>query len=167
MREITIREATSQDREAIFSVEEAAFERTDEAELVDALVNEGSSVLELVAERDGVIVGHILFSRLIVENEVEQFKAVSLAPIAVLPSIQGHGIGTALVEEAHQRLQQAGERLSIVLGDPEYYGRFGYHRNLAACFESDFQCDALQATHWDKDAPVTGRLIYAPAFAGI
>ena len=59
----------------------------------------------------------------------KKFPAVALAPLAVEPSFHGSGIGGALIREAHVRLKAAGEKLSVVLGEPAYYGRFGYaHR---------------------------------------
>lgn len=163
MTGITIREATEQDRDAIRTVEEAAFGQAGEARLVDLLVAAGDDVLELVAERDGRPVGHVLFSRLMVETRNRSFAAVALAPLAVSPDVQGRGVGAALVEEAHRRLRGAGETLSVVLGDPAYYGRFGYAHERAKGFESDYQGEALQALSWGE-APSAGRLVYAPAF---
>jgi len=163
MSMISIRTATPRDREAIRLVEEHAFGQQAEAGLVDALVANGDSVVELVAEEDGQVVGHILFSRLYVENGRKKTPAVALAPLAVEPSFHGTGIGGALVREAHVRLKAAGETLAIVLGDPQYYGRFGYKHARAEKFESEFQGEALQALAWG-DAPESGKLVYASAF---
>jgi putative acetyltransferase len=164
MSMMSIRAATPRDREAIRLVEEHAFGQHAEAGLVDAIVAQGDSVVELVAVEDGQVVGHILFSRLYVQDDTGDFPAVALAPLAVEPSFHGTGIGGALVREAHIRLKNAGERLSVVLGDPAYYGRFGYSHARAAGFESEYQGEALQALSWG-DAPETGRLVYAAAFS--
>ena len=94
---------------------------------------------KLVAERNGRIVGHILFSRLWVEHAGVRFAAVALAPLAVDPAFQKTGVGSALVEAAHRALRAAGETLSVVVGDPAYYGRFGYEHQRADLFESDYQ----------------------------
>ncbi len=163
MSMMSIRAATPRDREAIRRVEEHAFGQRAEAGLVDALVEAGDAVAELVAEEDGQVVGHILFSRLNVEGEGKAFAAVALAPLAVEPSFHGTGIGGALVREAHIRLKAAGETLAVVLGDPAYYGRFGYSHERAAGFDSAYQGEALQALAWGE-APQTGRLVYAAAF---
>ncbi|WP_457941039.1 GNAT family N-acetyltransferase [Mesorhizobium sp. 10J20-29] len=163
MSMMSIRAATPRDREAIRLVEEHAFGQKAEAGLVDALVSGGDAVVELVAEEEGQVVGHILFSRLYVEHAGREFPAVALAPLAVEPAMHGSGIGGALVREAHLRLKQAGETLAIVLGDPAYYSRFGYERQRASGFESDYQCDALQALAWGE-APEAGKLVYATAF---
>ncbi len=163
MSMMSIRAANPRDREAIRLVEEHAFGQHAEAGLVDALVGEGDAVVELVAEEDGQVVGHILFSRLNVQNGSKKFAAVALAPLAVEPSFHGTGIGGALVREAHVRLKEAGETLAVVLGDPTYYGRFGYSHARAARFDSEYQGEALQALAWGE-APITGRLVYARAF---
>ena len=163
MSMMSIRAATPRDREAIRLVEEHAFGQRAEAGLVDALVAEGDVIVELVAEEDGDVVGHILFSRLYVQNGGNTVAAVALAPLAVEPDFHGTGIGGALIREAHIRLKDAGETLAVVLGDPAYYGRFGYTHERAAKFESDYQCDALQALAWG-DAPEAGKLVYASAF---
>lgn len=163
---LTIRTATSADRNSIRDVVEAAFGQTDEAALVETLLAAGDDVLELVAEADGRLVGHILFSRLIIRQEADEFAAVALAPLSVIPALQRRGIGAALIEEGHRRLESDGERLSVVLGDPAYYGRYGYTHARAAGFASDYQGTALQALDWGK-APATGQLIYAPAFSGL
>lgn len=163
MSMMSIRAATPRDREAIRLVEEHAFGQQAEAGLVDALVAEGDAIVELVAEEDGDVVGHILFSRLYIQNGGKTVPAVALAPLAVEPGFHGTGIGGALIREAHIRLKDAGETLAVVLGDPAYYSRFGYSHERAAKFESDYQCDALQALAWG-DAPETGKLVYASAF---
>ncbi|RWF10402.1 MAG: N-acetyltransferase, partial [Mesorhizobium sp.] len=99
-----------------------------------------------------------------VQNGGKSFSAVALAPLAVEPSFHGTGIGGALIREAHIRLKEAGEALAVVLGDPAYYGRFGYSHARAEKFESEYQGEALQALAWGE-APETGRLVYASAFS--
>jgi putative acetyltransferase len=163
MSMMAIRAATPSDRDAIRRVEEHAFGQQAEAGLVDALVGDGDTVLELVAVDEGQVVGHVLFSRLYVEDGAHRAAALALAPLAVEPSFHGTGIGGALVREAHRRLKDAGETLSVVLGDPAYYGRFGYSHARAAGFESEYQGEALQALAWGE-APQSGRLVYAAAF---
>lgn len=166
IRGLVIRPAEPADRAGIRDVELQAFGQPAEADLVEALVAGGDPVLELVATQEGEIVGHILFSRLFVENGPDRFPAVALAPLSVKPKRQDSGIGTALVEAAHALLKDAGETLSVVLGEPSYYGRFGYAHERAAGFASDYQCEALQALAW-ADAPASGRLVYARAFSDL
>lgn len=166
MSGLILRRAEERDRKAIHDVEQRAFARGDEADLVEKLVATGDVVLELVAERQGKVIGHVLFSRLRVETGGAGFAGVALAPLAVLPEEQGEGVGHALVEEAHRRLEAAGETLSVVLGEPSYYGRFGYGHERARGFESEYQGEALQAIAWGE-APRVGKLVYPAPFSGL
>ena len=162
-----IRAATAIDRDAIRRVEVDAFGGDAEARLVDALAAAGDVVLELVAERDGRIVGHVLFSRLnVMQGDGPAFSAVALAPLAVDPGEQSRGTGSRLVEDGHRRIRAMGEVLAVVVGDPAYYGRFGYERARVIGFDSDFQCDAMLALAWGE-APSTGRLVYATPFGDL
>ena len=160
---VKIRPAEEADRGVIRALVESAFAGPAEADLVEALVADADEVLELVAEIDGQVVGHVLFSRLGVESAHRSADAVALAPLAVDPAHWRKGVGAALVEEAHRRLRLAGETLSVVLGAPGYYSRFGYTRARAAGFSSNYQGEALQALAWGS-APSAGRLVYATAF---
>lgn len=166
MSAVVIRPEEPQDHAAIHALLVSAFDGEAEARLVDALRAAGDMVLSLVAERNGEIRGYILFSRLLVRQAGGDFPAVALAPLAVDPAHQGEGIGTALVDEAHLQLQQQGERLSVVLGDPAYYARFGYTHERAQGFTSTYQGEALQALAWGE-APDTGALEYAAAFSDL
>src|SRR5690606_31766805 len=126
--------------------------------------------LELVAEKNGSLAGHILFSRLWIEApnaNGERIAAVALAPLAVAPDCQRQGIGAALIVQAHVILRERGEAVSVVIGDPAYYGRFGYRIDLAAGLQSDFPPYYVQAVFFDNDADVTGRMVYAAAFGDL
>ncbi len=98
----------------------------DEADLIDRLREEGDVLASFVAEVDGKIVGHILFSRMMVETAQGQVAAVSLAPMAVLPDHQGRQVGSRLVRLGLTELRARGERIVIVLGHVHYYPRFGF-----------------------------------------
>lgn len=161
-----IRSAGPADFGAIAALLDEAFGGDGESRLVSALRADGDVVLELVATEGGEIVGHLLFSRLRVEDDAGGTEAVSLAPLSVTPGRQRGGIGAALVARGHEALRAQGERLSVVLGEPDYYGRFGYRAERAAGFGSDYAGPYLQALAWGE-APATGRLVYAPAFAAI
>ena len=144
---------------------EKSFGGAGEALLVERLRSDGDMVIALVAEDMGVVVGYVAFSRLRIEapNLDEPFPAVALAPLAVYPEYQQEGIATQLVREAHACLAALGETLSLVLGEPGYYGRFGYHNRRAAHFSSVYQSPYLMALSFGS-APSEGRLIYPAAF---
>ncbi|MGH9833728.1 MAG: GNAT family N-acetyltransferase [Blastocatellia bacterium] len=121
-----IRTETTGDMVAIRNINEQAFGRPAEANLVDALRRNGKVTLSLVAEDDGRIVGHILFSPVTIELSDDHFAGVGLAPVAVLPERQNRGIGSLLVKRGLERCREAGYQFAVVLGHPEYYPRFGF-----------------------------------------
>ncbi len=143
---------------------EASFPGFGEADLVENLRCDGDMVLALVAEDDGVVVGYVGFSRLIVESDDAPFSAVALAPLAVYPEYQQQGAATRLIRDGHACLAAIGETLSVVVGEPDYYQRFGYSNRRVAQFESDYQSPYLMALSFGA-APWEGRLIYPRAFA--
>jgi putative acetyltransferase len=120
-----IRPETEADRAAVREVNEAAFETPAEADLVEALHAKGVSVVSLVAEVDGNVVGHILFSRVSLA-EHPWLNLVGLAPMAVVPDHQRKGIGSALVRQGLTRCKEFGCCAVVVVGHPEYYPRFGF-----------------------------------------
>ena len=110
----------------IRSVNEQAFDRLAEARLVDKLRLACADNLSLVADDNGSIVGHMMFTPVQVTGEKQKVQGMGLAPMAVLPSWQRQGIGALLVEYGLQILREKGVPFVIVLGHPEYYPRFGF-----------------------------------------
>lgn len=164
---IEIRPEQAADREAIWNVNHAAFETDAEADLVDSLRDGGFVEVSLVAKVDGQIVGHILFSRLPIVTETRTVDAVSLAPMAVLPSYQRRGIGSRLFEAGLQACRDSGHRIVVVLGHPEFYPRFGFSADLARPLESPFGGgDAWMALELAPGAlaGIKGRVKYPPPF---
>jgi putative acetyltransferase len=152
---------------AIRLVDEAAFPTPAEAGLVDRLRADGDLVLSLVAEQDGIVVGHVVFSRIVIERDDDPGTAVSLAPVAVLPQYQRAGVGKALIARGLATLAERGESVVFVLGDPAYYGRFGFTATEAARFVSDYAGPYLQALRLAGRRVTPGRLRYASAFAAL
>lgn len=165
MSDVTVRATDLGDYSEVANLVERAFGNTGEAELIASLRENKDVVLELVASKDGILTGHILFSRVTIVGN-KNHDAVALAPLAVLPEFQKQGVGSILIHAAHEKLIAAAETLSLVLGDPAYYGRFGYEHCRAAGFESPYQGEYLQAVAF-SDAPSTGVLHYAPAFGAL
>ena len=123
---ISIRRERPADIAAIRAVNEAAFEESAEADIVDALRDACPDLLSLVAETDGEIVGHILFSPVTIEDGPQSRQGMGLAPMAVTPNHQRQGIGSKLVEAGLEILREQGRPFVIVLGHPEFYPRFGF-----------------------------------------
>jgi putative acetyltransferase len=161
-----IRAEQARDRESVRKVNESAFGRADEADLVDRLRTEGVILASLVAETDSRIVGHILFSRMAVETTRGPVAAVSLAPMAVLPDHQGRRVGSQLVLHGLAELRRQGERIVIVLGHKDYYSRFGFSPEKARCLTSPFPPEAFMALELAEGAlaGIRGSVRYPSAF---
>jgi putative acetyltransferase len=119
-----VRAERADDVDAVRRVLLAAFETDAEARLVEALRRGHAWLPDLcvVADRDGAVVAFAPLSRIMIGGD----PGLALGPVAVLPDLQRRGLGAAVVEESLRRATAAGERLVIVLGDPAYYGRFGF-----------------------------------------
>jgi len=126
VKQLTIRDERPDDVAAIRHVNEEAFGQPQEARLVDSLRASGGVVLSLVASVGDRIVGHILFSPVTLESGSASHGGVGLGPMAVLPSVQRHGVGSLLVAEGINRLRESGHPFVVVLGHPEFYPRFGF-----------------------------------------
>jgi putative acetyltransferase len=106
-------------------VNEAAFETPSEADIVDALREKSGSLISLVAETEGQIVGHILFSPVSLADQPGVALA-GLGPMAVSPQHQRRGIGSALVRRGLEPCRDRGYGAVVVLGHAAYYPRFGF-----------------------------------------
>jgi putative acetyltransferase len=111
-----VRNEDHSDIHFIHEVNTQTFNTPREADLVDALREAGKIVVSLVAEADRRIIGHILFSAVTVEGSA--LKILGLAPMAVLPKYQRHGIGTALIHDGLAECRALGFDAVVVLGIP-------------------------------------------------
>ncbi len=124
-----IRQEQTKDYDDIYTVIKRAFESAEhsdgnEQDLVSALRSGDAYIpeLSLVAEIDGKIAGHIMFTRVKVADSIQ----LALAPLSVLPEYQGQGVGLALIQAGHRQARKLGYRYSIVLGSEAYYSQSGY-----------------------------------------
>jgi putative acetyltransferase len=132
---IEIRSEKPEDSEAIRHVYESAFGRPNEAAVVEMLRKAKKDLVTLVAVSDGQLVGHILFSLVSIADAPEDFRAVGLAPVGILPAFQKIGLGSRLIRQGLLECRRNGYDAVVVLGDPHYYSRFGFLR------ASDHQLD--------------------------
>ena len=151
---------------------EAAFGRPDEAKLVAKLRQEARPCVSLVAEAAGRVIGHVFFSPVTIEGARPDVPAGGgLAPVAVLPDEQGRGAGGALIRAGVEASRMLGWRLLFVLGNPVYYGRFGFQ--LAAPHGLHYESHGFDAAFQVQElAPealtgVTGFVRYPAAFAEV
>jgi putative acetyltransferase len=140
---ITIRRETEPDSPAIREVTIKAFSSSElghhgEADVIERLRANCPEVLSLVAEQEGRIVGHVLFSPVLIEGENLAWEGMGLAPMAVLPELQGQGIGSRLVESGLQRLAESQCQFVVVLGHPEFYARLGFEPAGKHCITCEF-----------------------------
>lgn len=154
-----VRPETVSDHGAIRTVIANAFGTLEEARLVDDLRADGDLTLSLVAVEDQDICGHVALSRMRAPP-----SSLALAPLAVRPAWQRRGIGTRLVEGAIAAARHQGCGIVFVLGDPEFYGRFGFSRAAAAPFPSRYSGPHFMAIVLGTGSPKAGVACHAPAF---
>ncbi|RYE00436.1 MAG: N-acetyltransferase [Sphingomonadales bacterium] len=167
---IAIRAATGGDVAAIDALLRSAFPHADEARLVQRLCMQGDMVLTLIAddEDDGGLAGVVAFSRMTVDIGGKAIAAVALAPLATDASHRGQGVAEALVKAGLAQLADAGAMLCFVLGDPDYYSRFGFSLDWASGFASPYAGEYFMALPLQGGAMpcgVRGEAIHAAAFA--
>lgn len=160
-----IRHAAPADHEAIRAVVLAAFNQSDEADLVERLRAAGDAMFELVEEDGGEIVGHILYSRLWADS-INLYAA--LAPLAVRPDRQRGGVGKRLTAASLETAREFGVHAVIVLGHPEYYPKFGFSNDATAKVKCPYSgSPALMALALEDGALDEALLVaYPEAFNG-
>jgi predicted N-acetyltransferase YhbS len=82
--------------------------------------------LSLVAERNKAIVGHLMLTKLLIKNDGQNYEALALAPVSVLPEYQNQGIGSQLIIHGLKKSKEMGFKSIVVLGHEAYYPRFGF-----------------------------------------
>lgn len=132
---INIKQQEAHDLPAICRLIEEAFASVQESDhreqfLVERLLSSPGFVpeLSLTAWIKNELVGYILLTEIEILSKSGPVPSLSLAPLAVRPSFQRHGIGAALIEEAHKRAAELNYETVLVLGHKDYYPRFGYKR---------------------------------------
>jgi putative acetyltransferase len=123
-----VRPETQGDRQAALEVERLAFQQDRDGEPADDIVaaietlREEEGSFALVAEQEAEVVGHVQFSR----AWVGESPVVLLGPVGVRPDSQGRGAGSSLIRAGLEEARRRGETAVILLGDPNFYGRFGF-----------------------------------------
>lgn len=160
-----IRDATPRDFAAIRAIIRHAFEGDDEADLVESLRDDSDMLVELVADSDGALHGHIGYSRLRIERDEGALHCAALAPVSVLPAFQRKGTGGALIKAGNARCLDIGCTAIIVLGHADYYPRFGFSAEIAKSLSAPFAGPSFMALEFQPGALKSGgRVRYAKAF---
>jgi putative acetyltransferase len=132
-----IRAEEQEDRAGVRAVNVSAFETALEANLVEALREDAKPLVSLVADDDGAIVGHIMFSPVSLSGH-PALHIMGLAPMAVFPDRQRKGIGSALVRAGLEQCKRLGFGAVVVLGHPAYYPRFGFSPSARFGIRSEY-----------------------------
>jgi putative acetyltransferase len=161
-----VRKETESDIEAIFEVTKAAFENhpiSDHTEqfIVNALRGAGALTISLVADIDGRAVGHIAFSPVIISDG--SLNWYGLGPISVLPEFQRQGIGKSLVREGLSLLKALEAKGCALVGEFEYYNRFGFENFPDLIFEGISQEHFLALPFSDDE--VRGSVTFHQGFS--
>jgi putative acetyltransferase len=171
-----IRPETVQDHSAVHKITHAAFQRDDEARLVDLLrAKHGEAVISLVADLPGSgLAGHIMFSPVLILDEAGTTvkEGMALAPVSVDPACQRSGIGAALCRSALSCAQAHNVPFVVVIGHPAYYPRFGFVPAGPLGIQCPYEGvpeDAFMIARLDPLAMegVTGLVRFDPVFEGL
>ena len=139
---------------------EAEHSDRNEAKIVERLRDAAALTVSLVATDVDRIIGHVAFSPVTVDGRSDGW--FGLGPVAVVPDRQGHGIGSALIEAGLDQLRVRGSRGCVVLGEPAYYGRFGF------VHDANLSLAGVPAEYFQSllfnEQPCAGLVEYHPAF---
>jgi len=165
-----IRAEKENDQDAVFAVNASAFETQAEATLVDVLREQAQPIVSLVAENQGNVVGHIMFSPIIL-SENPDLKVMGLAPMAVAPEHQRKGIGSALVWAGLEQCRHLDFVAVVVVGHTEYYPRFGFSPSSRFGIDTEYEVpeEVFMAVELEPEAlsEKTGRVKYHNAFSNV
>lgn len=162
---ITIRKEEARDIEAIDQVTRAAFEhhpisQQTEHFIIRALRAANAMSLSLVAESDGRVVGHIAFSPATISDGTNSWYGIG--PLSVEPEFQKQGIGSALMRAGLELIQEMGAKGCLLVGDPNYYRRFGF-RNVPVLVHEGIPLEVFLALPMTGTVP-EGVVELHPAF---
>ena len=173
---IIIRQETPDDYAKVIELTEKAFETMEfsdqkEGQLVEKLRKATTFIpeLSLVAELKNQLVGHILFTPLVIDNGQLQFQSLVLGPVSVLPEFQKQGIGGQLIVAGHQKARELGFESVILIGHPEYYPRFGYKTASGFGLKVSMELpsdDVFMAVELTENAlsEISGMVVFPPEF---
>lgn len=171
IREITVNDYKAVEKLIVEAFSGSEYGYQNEAELVEKIRAEDTYLkeLELVEVIEGKMVGHALLSQAVIQNETKEVinKGLVLAPLSVLPTHQGKGIGKRLIKASEEKVANQYSFISI-LGSPSYYSRFGYeeaaHFGIKAPFEVPSEYFLIKEMTKDGLESSQGILVYNAAF---
>jgi len=168
---ITIRSEISDDYNKIYEINKKAFGGEVEARLVNNLRRTKGFIpqLSLIAIKNKIIVGHILFSIVHIQTDDKMVPILALAPMAVLPKYQNQGIGSLLVKEGLRKCKKMKFQAVVLVGHPEYYPRFGFtpanEKGLKLPFDAPSEAFMIYELVPGALKGLSGTIVYPPEFA--
>lgn len=141
-----VRQETQKEIDSIYKVVKAAFKSAEhsdgtEQDLVNKLRTSDSYIedLSLVALDGNLVVGHIMFTKAIIQYENNKYETLALAPLSVCPTYQRKGVGSKLIKEGLKKAADLGYNSVIVLGSEKYYPRFGFKEAINFGIKAPFE----------------------------
>jgi putative acetyltransferase len=156
-----IRVARPDDKPAIQELTTRAFGQADEARIIRDIETDGDALVQIVAELDGRLVGHVMFYLLGVRGRL---SAAGLGPMSVDPWVQKQGIGRQLVNSGLMMLREGGVPIVFVLGHDWFYPKFGFNVETTEPFQSAFKGPNFLAVRLRAGPPMSGELMFPRAF---
>lgn len=137
---LEIRPERKEEYPTVYNIVKLAFQSDEEPKLIEAIRKLENFIPELsiVAMKNYTIVGHILFSPIIIVTKTNDIPALTLAPLSVHPDYQNIGIGSKLVKYGLEECKRLGHEISVVVGHPNYYPKFGFSPAREKGLESPF-----------------------------
>lgn len=161
MEKPVVRVALQADKPAIQELTTRAFGQDDEARIIRQLETDGDVLLQIVAEMEERIVGHVLFYSLGVR---EKLGAAGLGPMSVDPWVQREGIGAMLVNAGLTMMREGGAPIVFVLGHDWFYPRFGFNVEATEKFQTPLKGPHFFGVRLRFGPPMSGDLIFPAAF---
>ena len=168
---LEIRSALTSDHAAVEAVHRAAFPTELEARLVRLLIERRQDAISQVAVVGGRVIGHVVLSPATIELGGHTIATgLGMAPVAVLPAYQNRGHGSALIRASLERCRECAALFVVVLGEPAFYGRFGFVPASRYGLTGEFGGDDAFQIQWPieaSDLPAGGVVRYASEFREI
>ena len=160
-----IREAQESDLEEVFNLIHSAFGNRAESDLVKQLISDGDVLINLLVESSNIIIGNVVVSKITMEPDIGLFCG-GVAPVSVVPDQQSSGVGSKLMTAAINESKKMGIDALFLLGDPNYYKRFGF---VVSTLKNDYSVENFQELELTEDCLVNikSKVTYANAFLNL
>ncbi len=160
-----IRETRESDLEEVFNLLHAAVGNRAESDLVKQLISDGDVLINLLVESSDTIIGNVVVSKITMEPDIGLFCG-GVAPVSVVPDQQSSGVGSKLMTAAINESKKMGIDALFLLGDPNYYKRFGF---VVSTLKNDYSIENFQELALTEDCLVNikSKVTYANAFLNL